>query len=274
MNPHQAPDWLTTHQNTCLRAFPQEMKEGLTAAFYGTFAIPRIAEILRSTGEMTNKPAKRAYDTGLVIYEIIAAGLDHERGREMIRLMNRAHSGLDIGQDLYTYVLCSFIVVPIRRIDRTAWRPTTDQERTAAARFYIELGRRMAIRTLPADWEQASIWLDDFEREHAAPSTAARELVDSTLMVVRDRLPRPLRLLTRQILATYFHADRTRKALGLPRPGPLVRGLQAALIGRQNRLRRKNPDEPGWEFTPGMAIASVYPRGYTLDQLGPDRARS
>lgn len=58
-------DYLRIYQLTAFYDFPRDMRDGLTLAFYRVFAIPRIAQLLVSTGEMTRRPAKRSYDTGL-----------------------------------------------------------------------------------------------------------------------------------------------------------------------------------------------------------------
>lgn len=269
LDPHT--DWLRIHQHTALTDFAEPMRTGLTAAFYSTFAVPTIAEILVGTGEMGQRPAKRSYDTGLAIYEVIAAGFESERGREVVRFLNRVHHGLGIGQDLFTYTLCAFIVIPIRWIDRHGWRPLADVERDAAHRFYIELGRRMSINDLPATWQAAADWLDHYDEEHVTHSAHAENLLSSTLMLVRDRLPKPLRPLTRQVLATYFPQRRTRVALGLPRPW-IATPLMNMTYWRSNRHRRRNPQAaPEWTFVPGGAAGTVYPDGYTLDLLGPPR---
>ena len=127
-------DYLRIYQLTSFHDFSRDTRDGLTLAFYRVFAIPRIANLLVQTGEMTGRPAKRSYDTGLVMYELIAAGFDTPRGREMVRLLNRVHHGLGITQEDFRYVLCTFIVTPLRWIDRRGWRPLLQSEREAATK--------------------------------------------------------------------------------------------------------------------------------------------
>ena len=71
--------------------FPREARLGFQLAFYRAFAVPKMARVLADTGHFKRDTMRRAYDTGIVIHEIIYGGLDSERGRKMIRLMNALH---------------------------------------------------------------------------------------------------------------------------------------------------------------------------------------
>jgi hypothetical protein len=137
------------YRTTALMEFPWEMRFGLNLAFYRTFAAPRIAALLAHTGEMERQPQKRAMDSGMFMYELIEHGLDHERGKEVVRRLNQMHRRWDIDNEDYVYVLAAFVVAPTRFIDENGWRKLTPVEREATASFYRQLGRHMAIRDLP-----------------------------------------------------------------------------------------------------------------------------
>ena len=154
--------------------FPKDARIGLNLAFYRVFAIPRIANLLIRTGEMPGRPAKRSYDTGLVMYELITHGFDHPRGREMVRLLNRVHRPWPIIDEDYRYVLAAFIVVPMRWIERRGWRTLLPAEREASATFYRELGRRMRITDLPPDYAAAAALLDTYEARTWRRATPVR----------------------------------------------------------------------------------------------------
>ena len=100
-------------------------------------------ELLVHTGEMTGKPAKRSYDTALLMYELIAYGLDDPQGREAVRIINRAHRPWPISDDDFRYVLAALIVVPMRWIEHRGWRPLLPAEREASAAFYRDVARHM-----------------------------------------------------------------------------------------------------------------------------------
>ena len=138
---------------------------------------------------MLGRPAKRGYDTGLVMYELISHGFNHPRGREMVRLLNRVHRPWPILDEDYRYVIAAFTVVPIRWIERRGWRPLLPAEREASAAFYRELGRRMNIPDLPQDYAEAENLLDTYENAYMAPSDAGRRLMDTTQRFIARKLP-------------------------------------------------------------------------------------
>ena len=156
------------YQLTVLYDFPKDARLGLNLAFYRIFAIPRIADLLVESGEMLGRPAKRAYDTGLVMYELITSGFDDPRGREMVRLLNRVHRRWPILDEDYRYVLAAFLVVPIRWIDRRGWRRLLPAEREASAKSCYELGRWMRIPDPPHTYAEAEQILDSHERKYMA----------------------------------------------------------------------------------------------------------
>ena len=85
-----------------------------------------MANVLQRTGHFRRDTSRRAYDTALVIHEIIYGGVDSDRGRKMIKLMNRLHDRPDIHSEDMSYLLDALIVVPTRFMDRYGWRTVTD----------------------------------------------------------------------------------------------------------------------------------------------------
>jgi hypothetical protein len=104
---------------------------GLLLAFWRTFAIPSIAQLLDATGETTQRTARRTDDTGILMFELIDHGFDHPRGRTAVRRLNHLHRRYPISNDDYRYVLGTFIVIGLRWIDRHGWRPLHTVERQA-----------------------------------------------------------------------------------------------------------------------------------------------
>lgn len=262
-------NFLSLYQNMALYDFADDMRYGLNMAFYRTFAVPRIAALLARTGEVTREPAKRSYDTALVIYELIAAGFDDERGRDMVKLLNRVHRGWNIAAEDFVYVLCTFIVVPTRWIERRGWRPVLAAEKTATFIFYRELGRRMAIANLPADYDEACAYLDAYEQDNLGDSPAGTSLLASTLVLFKNRLPGPIQKYTPVLVSGLISEPSVARALGLPTaPRLLTLAIGTYYRARNIRIRRRPAATTTW-FRPGIPVHDVYPDGYTLDQLGP-----
>jgi len=256
------------YRNVALFELVRDIRVGLNLAFYRTFAVPRIAELLAHTGEIKAQPHKRSMDTGLFMYELIEAGYDSDRGRQVVRALNKMHKRWDIAAEDYLYVLTTFIVVPTRWLEKYGPRQLTETETAAITTFYRELGRRMNIDNLPADYRAAERIFDDYEARNVRYSDAGRALMKSTENVMAEQLPRPLKpaatLLTRLILDDYVA-----KAVGLapaPRAGHALMRLIGAMRRRRGPHRKTRSDS--W-FKPGRQVEGVYPNGYQFDELGP-----
>lgn len=262
-------DYLQIYQLTALYDFADDMRYGLNLAFYRTFAVPRIAGLLAHTGVTAEQPVKRSYDTALVMYELICAGFEDQRGDEMVQLLDRVHSKWSIAAEDFLYVLCTFIVVPTRWIERRGWRPLLQAERTATLRFYRELGRRMNIDNLPNTYNEAVELLDAYEAAHLTASPAGTALMNSTLVLFRNRLPKWLQKHTAALVSALIEDRVITSALGLPKPQPLLVGTVRMYYRIRNLRLRRRPAAATSIFTPGQPMHDVYPNGYQLHQLGP-----
>jgi hypothetical protein len=247
--------------------FGWETMLGLNLAFYRTFGIPAIAELLHSTGEMTERTRKRADDTGLLMYEMITHGLESERGRTAVRRLNQIHRRFEISAADYRYVLATFVVVPTRWIDQTGWRPTCCHERTATAEFYRRLGALMNVTDIPADYDAFAALLDAYEAEHFAHTAAAEALMTATRGLFAGRLPDRLSGLAGPVADTLLPPS-LRVAVGAPTPALPVRMLVGGLV--RLRASAQACKAPRTEPFLTLGTAPSYPDGYRVEQLGPD----
>lgn len=252
--------------------FPTDTRMGLHLAYLRTFAVPRIAELLDRTGHTAAEPDRRAADTGLFMCEVINSGVESPRGRAVIRRLNELHRRWPIAIEDYRYILCTFIVVPTRFIDRYSWRPLTRAEREACTAFYFRLGELMGISNPPAhSYDEASQFLTDYEAAHVAPSSAGQHLLDKSRHIFTERLPRPIQPAGDRITAALIDNQRIVAALGLPKVSPpFERAVRAVFAGRAAITRRQEPITDSW-FTPGQHKFEFYPGGYELSDLGPAR---
>ncbi|WP_194916817.1 oxygenase MpaB family protein [Catenulispora rubra] len=247
--------------------FGWETMLGLNLAFYRTFGIPAIAELLYSTGEMTERTRKRADDTGLLMYEMITHGLEAERGRAAVKRLNQIHHRFEISADDYRYVLATFVVVPTRWIDRTGWRPLCCHERTATVEFYRRLGTLMNVSDIPADYAGFEKLLDTYEAEHFGHTAAAEALMAATRGLFAGRLPDRLKGLAGPVADTLLTPS-LRAAVGAPTPSLPVRTLVNSLI--RLRATAEAWKAPRTEPYLTLGTAPSYPDGYQVEQLGPD----
>lgn len=262
-------DWEQTFRQMALFDLAEDMKLGFLLAYYRNFAIPSGADTLVANGEIPARPMKRSFDTGVVIYELIANGLDSERGGQMTALLNRVHRYVPGTDEDYLYVLMTLLVVPLRWTQRHGWRKPTQAERDAATRFFRELGSRMHIPNIPATFEEAEVFFDDYERRRVRPSPAGRTLMNATVQVFQSMQPRLLHPLTRLMTATMLDDARLTDALGLPRSTLWSRIALDAGLAVRNEIRRHTPLRTVPSFRSGQPVSPVYPNGYDLADVGP-----
>ena len=267
-------DWESTYRQMVLYDLATDMELGFFLAYYRNFAIPSIAASLRHNGEIIERPMKRSYDTAIITYELITSGLNSDRGRHMIRLLNHAHRHVPGSQDDFLYVLLTLLVVPIRWARTHAWRAPTRAEETAATRFCKELGARMNIAGTPTTFREAEQFFDSYERDNIAYSPAGAQLMASTLQVLKSRLPAPTRPLTKSMLSAIFDDDRLTDALGLPHATRLSKATLKTVLNTRNAIHRRRPLSTEPHFISGQAGSSLYPNGYRLDDIGPKNIMS
>lgn len=266
--PAPPADWADVYRRLVIRDLAFDFRVGFAIEYYRTFSTPSMAKVLAAHGEMLRNPKKRSYDTALILMEVIAGGFDSPRGQAALDLLNRAHHGVKATGDEYRYVLLSLWVIPRRWIADHGVRRLTPAEDAAAFRFYQELGRRMHL-TMPDTAAEALEFYARFEADNVAASPDAIRLFDATIGVLAGRLPGPLRPLIRPIMATLIDDIRMAAALGLtPPPRAMTHLVHAALWLRGKLSRPAKADT----FRPGHSAHTMYPNGYTLEDLGPKPA--
>lgn len=262
----------TIHRELMLTEFDVQMRTGLHMAYYRTFASPTIAQVLAGTGHTDAEPAKRSYDTGIVMYELAADGLRGPRGRRMVSLMNRLHRDLPIADRDYRYVLSTFAVSPVRWVQQYGWRRLSPAEITGTWNFYRELGRLMNVPDVPATFDEAASQFDEYEANCLGRTDHGLRLMSKTQHLLEVRLPRRLRPHTDTLTSAMIGDARLCAALDLPAPSPVWKtAVRTALKGYAAK-QRVSPPRPGPWFRPGQATRLVYPHGYQLEDLGPHGA--
>jgi hypothetical protein len=251
--------------------FPWDYWQSTSLAFFRTFGVPSIAGLLHRTGEITPHTQKRADDTLLILHEITHRGLADEHGRAFLRRMNRMHQHYRISNDDYRYILALYIVVPVRWIDRYGWRRLTDHEKRAMTAVGRRLGELMGIKNLPQTYDEFSRFADDYETRLFACTEESRQLATAATDIAVDVLPRRLRRPMRGLMRRFSLAlldEEVLRAVGLPLPSRRDRRIaEAVLRFRAVLLRRLPPRSAGRPYRPAPA---TYPRGYQLEDLGPD----
>src|SRR5215471_3256072 len=154
--------------------FPFDTTRALEFALFRTFCVPSISALLDRTGEFHHRAQRRYDDTDIIVSELIEWGYDSERGKRALRRMNELHGRFAIANDDFLYVLSTFVYEPIRWNARFGWRPLCEHERLAYFHFWREVGRRMGLRDLPADYAAFERFNREYERQHLAFTEASR----------------------------------------------------------------------------------------------------
>jgi hypothetical protein len=260
-------DYEQIYRITTTHEFPWDMTQALSLALFRTFAVPSIGRLLHETGEFERRTKKRYDDTALLLDEVTRCGLESADGRRAVRRINQMHGAYDITNDDMRYVLSTFVVVPKRWMDDYGWRPFSPAEVAASTRYYIELGRLMNIKDLPADYDELERLMDSYEAEHFAFDPGGRQVADATMRLLRGLYPglldRPVdafsrALMDRPLLEAFRYDEPPRLVTFAARSALRLRArLESHLPARRTPLHARD-----------MPRFGSYPLGYDVDALG------
>lgn len=251
----------------------QDINAGFVSAYFRSFATPDSARVLIASGAMQSDPLKRATDTGVVIYELIANGFDHPRSMQMLELLRRVHKGLPVTADDYRYVLLSMLIVPYRWCARYGIRPWTAEETAQGVAFFTELGDRIGIDRLPPTIAAMEAFFDQYETDTVRPSPDSHTLVLASLDVFRFQMTgpmRPLRVLAPQLLSATVEDPRICHALGIAPAAPWTRAILHTSASVRRLVSRWLGPRQRLFFIPGASVGA-YPDGYSISEVGPRR---
>jgi hypothetical protein len=262
-------DHLEIYQLSLGREFPWDYTRALEFALFRTYCVPSISRLLAATGEFEKRPQKRYDDTSLLMAEVAAYGYDSPRGREALRVINRAHGRYAIGNDDMLYVLSTFIYDPIDWISRFGWRPLHENEKLAAFHYYRAVGSRMGIRDIPIAYGELAVFKRDYEQRHFVYSDTNRRIGSYTVGLFAAWFPALLRPAVRLGVRGMLDEPMLR-AFGLP-PAPRWVGAMAA-VGLRARARALRLAPPRRRSVLGISARNRtypgYPTGYRPSDLG------
>jgi hypothetical protein len=251
--------------------FPFDTTRSLELAFFRTFAVPSIAELLASTGEFTERARKRYDDTDLLISTFAENGYDSPVGRAAIRRMNQIHGRFAIDNEDFLYVLSTLVLEPFRWNERFGWRRATEAERTASLEFWRRVAEMMNIRDVPPTYEELDRFNAEFERARFGYTEAGHRVAVAMVGMFVGKLPG----VPRRLGARGVHALLDKPlldALGLPRPTAVERGAAEAALRLRARVVRTLPPRRRPRRRTELHRRRTYPRGYAVHELGPPPA--
>ena len=247
--------------------FGWETRRALELALFHGFAVPSISAVLDRSGEFAHHGQKRYDDTVLMLREVAKDGLESTRGRAAIRRLNGIHHAHDVPNDDYLYTLATFVVLPIRWIERYGWRALSDTEIRAAVNYYRRLGQLMGIRELPRTYAEFCRFLDAYERDRHAFAETNRRVALQAIAVFERWHPWALRRLVRKVVIAALD-ESLPPALGLPQPSTALRALVHSWLRARALVVGVRPQRSGADEKHALEIRT-YPAGYELADLGP-----
>ena len=250
--------------------FPWDVTRSLEFALFRVFGVAKGSPLLVQTGEFLQRTQKRYDDTVLILSEILENGYDSPRGHAALVRMNKQHGRYTIPNDEFIYTLSTFILEPVRWIDRYGWRRVTATEKQAFFYYWTELGRRMGIRDMPGSFEAFDAFNRAFEREQFrySPDNEAIALATRNLMLSWV-LPKPLW----RIGAPFVHAlidDSLLASVGMKPSSQWLQRLMQGSLWLRGRLIRLLPPRRRPRLLTKLPNRT-YPKGYTIGQLGANR---
>lgn len=252
--------------DTCFE-FPWDTTRSLELALFRTFAVPSVAAVLDASGEFGRAPQKRYDDTDLILSTIVEAGYDSEDGKRAIRQMNRIHARFEISNDDFLYVLSSFVFEPIRWNAHFGWRPLVETEKLATFEFWREVGRRMAIEEIPADYAELEAFNEEYERRQFRRTEQSERVGRATRDMFLAWFPwLPKRLGAQAIYA--LMDDRLLDAFGFPKPPHALRAAVEGGVKARARVVRLLPRRRSPRLRTRRRTRT-YGRAWVLEKLGP-----
>ncbi|HWS33424.1 MAG TPA: oxygenase MpaB family protein [Actinoplanes sp.] len=267
LDPEQ--DHLEIYQLSSGREFPWDYTRALEFALFRTYCVPSISKLLAATGEFRDRPQRRYDDTALLMAEMAAHGYDSSRGRDALKVVNRAHGRYAISNDDMLYVLSTFIYDPIDWINVYGWRPLHPHEKSAAYHYYRAVGHRMGIKDIPPSYDEFLAFKVAYETEFFVYSPTNHEIGLYTVELFAAWFPAPLRPAVRLGVRAMID-DRMRTAFGFePAPRWVGTLANASLRARARALRFFPPRRESVLGRPKRnRTYPGYPAGYQLADLG------
>jgi hypothetical protein len=251
----------------CRGDFPFDTTRALEFALFRTFSVPSIGGLLDKTREFGDRAQKRYDDTDVIVGAIVDYGYDSERGRRAIERMNALHGRFQIANADFLYVLSTFVFEQIRWLERFGWRPLHEKERLAIFHFWSAVGERMGIRDIPADYEAFERFNVDYERTHFRPNPGSRRVAEATMRLFAGWAPPPFRGLVPPAMRALMDEPLLR-ALEMPAPPRWVRRLVESALWLRGKLAGLFPRRRPLLRT--SRSVRTYPKGYQIEQIGPD----
>lgn len=145
-----------------------------------------------------------------------------------------------------------------------------EKERLGHFYFWREVGRRMNIRDLPADYRNFERFNREYEQTNYRFSETNRRVGAATRELFVSWFPDLLTPLVRSVIHALLD-EPLLDAFGFPRPNPLMRFIVPRMLRLRGRLAGLLPPRKQPRRRTEMGHPT-YPDGYVIEELGPPEA--
>lgn len=247
--------------------FRWEFARALEVALFYTYGSDSVSRLLDRTAEFENHGQKRYDDTAILIGLFIESGWDGEFGRRAIERMNKTHSHYTIPNDDFLFVLWTFVEFPIWWTDNFGRRRMTEHEKSAWLNFWVEVGARMGIQSVPRTKEAYDAFVRDYEATHFVYTDANRRVTDATVSIMAHWFPGFMRPATKVAVRSLM-PDHFLQAVGYESPPSWLRATATTILkmaglaqsffalGDYPRLVKNRKER-------------TYTNGYTIEEIQP-----
>lgn len=247
--------------------FSWDIEKSLEFALFRTYAVPSISALLSWTGEFRDRTRKRYDDTELLMSEISENGQSSERGQAAIARMNSMHGRFRIANNDMLYVLSTFVVEPVRWLERFGKRPMSPTEVTGWVCYYRALGERMGISSIPENFTAFDRYNRDYELSHFRYAATNAEIGALTRdLLLSMYLPKPLLPFGRPVVHGLCDLP-LRKAMGFTDPPRWVERFSVTSLRVRAGLLRMLPTRRRPRLIT-KRLRPTYPKGYRISELG------
>ncbi len=260
-------DWLAIYGIAAGLEFPWDTMRATEFALFHTFAVPEIGDLLFRTREFSEQTQRR-YDDTMVILDEVGRFIGGETDdRTAVRRLNHMHGAYDIPNDQMLYVLTTFVIPPIRWINRYGYRPMSPAEIDSLVRYWQRMAELMGLHDIPEDYGAFSEYFDAYERERFAFSPGGRAVADSTLDLMTSWYPAPLQPLVRAVAISLMDPLVRQTLRYEAPPAPFARAVETVMELRQQIVRRLPSRRTPVRAVEDRRIRS-YPTGWDVARVG------
>lgn len=251
--------------------FPWDFNRALELALYKTFAVPSISKILHGSKEFERNTQKRYDDTDLLLSEIIENGLaPNGRGMQALERINWLHSNYPITNEDYLYVLGTFIFETGYWINRYGYRKLTSNEELAGYYVWKEIGEKMDIKNIPESITEFRTFYDDYEARYFVYSESNYKVARATEdLLLSWYVPKFMFESVRPLLHAVMEPHLL-KAFNYKEPGAALRTMVTNALRARSYAESLLPRTKPYIRTKDHEH-KYYPKGYTMEDLGPDK---